>query len=444
MKKKLITEISRNRQLMGLLTEQPMPRLGDDVSKLLLKRFAKVSDRAILDDIEQLSRITSRQIRVTDNEYVQLVSRLIRSSNEMADIIVPKIINGLSPAEKNFIANFKGGIRNFRTRGGSYDQVLRNINTNLNARVNGVPVFNTQFPEVMNYLKRDLERYAYEVYHPTMTSLERRFDDYLNQWKSGWRAGKDSKSGGLLFGKQIMKGLGYAVTFGKSPKWFPRVYKNLNDEERKILLNWSISGMPDWGLIKKTWKDMGGVAASGVAFKQLWQKFKWVAGVVTILRFLRTFIEDNLTPEKEYEGWNDKTGWGRFLILCHRFYRAIDWPSFGVTSPAAWFAHLIITILFSGGSGGQKDLESEVKEYIIGSDESDIPKSLQDWYKSFTPGWFRKNRVKSNIDTTIQNSENTLDTLLSGQNVDTTPIVLPDTVQSVPVNVDSDTISSDW
>jgi len=442
MEKKLINEISRNQQLMGLLNEQVMPRLGREVGEFLTKKFANISDRAVLEDIEKLSKILSRKLPANDNEYIALVSRLIKSNKEIGDYLVSTIIKNLPIEQSNFIGRFKQGIKNFKNQGGTYEQALRNINTNLNARVNGVPVFNSPFPEVIQYLKNNLERYAYEIYHPGLTSLERKFDEYVKQFRQGWRAGEESKSGGMLFGKQAAKGLGYVVSFGKAPKWLPKAYRNLSDEERKVLANWSISGMPDWGIIKKTWKDMGGVPASAVALRQLWGKFKWVASVLTVLRFFRTFIEDNLTPEKEYSGWNDKTLWGRFLILCHRFYRAIDWPSFGVTSPAAWFAHLIVTILFSGGSGGKKDLENEVKDYIIGSDEENIPKSLADWYDDFTPGWFKKEKIKSNIDSTIQKAENLHDTLLNGQNVDTTQFVPVDTV--APVNIDSNEVSLDW
>jgi len=430
---KLITEISRNRQLMGLLNEQIIPRLGSEVGEFLTKKFANITDKAILDDIEQLSRITSRKVRASDNDYVDLVSRLIKSKKEISDYLVPKIIKNLSVGEANYIAKFKKGIRDFKKSGATYEQTLRSINSNLKAKVNGVPVFNTPFPEVISYLKKDLERYAYEIYNPGLTTLEKNAGDYMSQFKQGWNAGKESKSGGFLFGRQVAKGLGYVMTLGKAPKWFPRIYKNLNAEERGLLTRWMITGLPDWKIIQKTWKDMGGVASSAVVLRQLISKFLYVATFVTIARFFRTFIQDNLSPEKEYKNWDDETTWDQILINCHRFYRSIDWPSFGVTSPAIWFVKFLGTIFLGGASGG--GIGDDIYEYIIGSDENEIPKSLKDWKKQLTPGWLTKDKIISRTDSVIQDAENTLDTLLKGQNVDTSKFAPADTM--VPVKIDT-------
>jgi len=170
MEKKIIKEILRNRELMGLLVEGPiLPTITKEVVDFLTKKFGNIAQK----DIGLLSNIVSRKTTSSETDLVNILSRLIKSNKEIENYLVPKIVQNLDTGSKNFISSFKEKIKNFINEKGTYEQALKNIETNLNSMSNGKPVFDTPFPEVKEYLKKDLERYAYEVYQQSLSKVNK-------------------------------------------------------------------------------------------------------------------------------------------------------------------------------------------------------------------------------------------------------------------------------
>jgi hypothetical protein len=266
---------------------------------------------------------------------------------------------------------------------------------------------------------RQSKRFAYESYNPTWSSAETILKHQADFFGQGFYKGRYAKSGGALAMKQLGKGVLWGASFGKSPNWLPRLYRNLKPEDRKILGNWMLWGVPDVPILQKTWKELGGAAAGGMLLRQLISKFFFVSLFVTAARMVKDFIQDNMTPEKEYSGWGD-SDFNKMCVWAHRFSRAVDWASFGVISPAAWVANLLLVTIAGGTEGGGEILKKRVHDYLLGENEENVPKLPPE-----TILWFKTNtkKIKQNTENAIKKGEQLKDTLLSGQDVNIKELV---------------------
>lgn len=164
MEKKLINEVERVRELMGvkLLMEQgPFASLLDDVLEFATKfaRNQNVLKSEFSDALEQLKRVSSGAANASDDELVKLYSKLANAYPEVAEEIAPKIISNLDAALKGQIDNIKSEIQLFQSAGATEEEVLRYIDglfTNGN--------ISSPIREVTTLLKRDLDDFAKGIY----------------------------------------------------------------------------------------------------------------------------------------------------------------------------------------------------------------------------------------------------------------------------------------
>jgi hypothetical protein len=371
MEKKLINEISRNRQLMGLLNEQVVPKLTREVGEFLTKKFANISDRAILDDIELLSKITSRKVQASDADYINLISRLIKSDKKISDYLVPKIINNLPTGQLNYIAGFKSKIRNAIKNGATYDAVLKGIDVNLTARVNNVPVFNTPFPEVMTYLKNDLEKYAYEIYYPTIARSKKSATEIKKDFSAGFKMGKESKSATLPSLTYMLN----TLTRSKITKLIDKLFNTkfaakLQPDELKAVKDFLWYGVADGPMLKKAYDTLGYAGWAGNLSMQLLKKVWFLMKIKWAINFFIPLLKDLISKGEEIT--NEELS--EFSKVVYRMCKAIELPSFGWVSPAYWFAGLIGTTLLGASGGSRSKAYNRFLTYLKGDDENAVGK----------------------------------------------------------------------
>lgn len=432
MEKKLIIEINRSKELMGLIIESSnVFGLTDDVVTRMLSRFGK-SNAIIRNELEQLQRIASGKLVKTPNEVADLLSSLMSKSKKIEQFLVPKLVDN-STLVQNEISNITNAMQNFKKDpNATYQKTLDNIKQIVPVRISVPQQIKRQ---IENEVIKRLNRNAYELWYPAWAKAEKVFDMTGGDFVKGFQKGINSKSGGFIFLKQVGKGAGYVLTAGKLPKWWPRAYRNLNSGDRKILWNWMISGVPDVPYLRKIWKEMGGVAATGVLLRQLTSKFFLLTIFLSIGRFAMTFIQDVWSTEKEYKDWPDDTLMQQLFILFHRMYRAIDWASWKVTSPVVWIVNLACQAILGSSAGGREDFIRIIKDYITGGDETKIP-NLDEWKKKFPSDWFDKDKVISRIDTMIKKGEDKQDSLLKGKDIDITDLVPQDSINAVKIDTE--------
>ena len=424
MRSSLILEITRTKELMGIISEQGgIISISDDIVKGL-KSLIKSPTRELSQDLDLLSQIVSRGgRRVSQNDLVVLLTRIIRNDKKIADYLIPKIIQNLDVSSQNFIQNFKTSISNFKSQGGKYKDAIRGINANLNARntATGAPVFNTPIPEIKEYLKKDFERYAWELYNPIKAKVKSQATKIGKNTGKGFKEGWNSKSGGFLTLRSVLK----AVSPEKAEKLFPNYFKKLTPEERQVMWKWVKWGVPDIPSLKNSWNKLGIGGWVGNISAQILHKTLWLMLLLTGFQLIRDYIQDYLNKGEEYAGWNE------FAAFAHRIVRAFDVPHLGVTSPMIWLIGLVFQPIWAGMTGSDKSFNQRFKDYLIGEDESNIPKPperLREWLNS----------LSNNTDTLIDKTKNRIDTLTNGTNVKTDDI-LPDSITIPNMN---DSLSS--
>jgi uncharacterized membrane protein (Fun14 family) len=435
MKNNLILEIARTKELMGVISEQGgIISISDDIVKGL-KSLIKRPTPELSQDLDLLSQIMSKgSRRINQNDLVVLLKRIIRTDKKIANYLIPKIIQNLDVSSQNFIQNFKGSISNFKSQGGKYEDAIRGINANLNARntATGVPVFNTPIPEIKEYLKKDFERYTWELYNPIKAKVKSQATKIVGNTGKGFKEGWNSKSGGFLTLRSVLK----AVSPEKVEKLFPNYFKKLTPEERQIMWKWVKWGVPDVPSLKNSWSKLGIGGWVGNISAQILHKTLWLMLLLTGFQLIRDYIQDYLKEGEEYAGWNG------FAALAHRIVRAFDVPHLGVTSPMIWLIGLIFQPVWAGMTGSDKSFNEQFKDYLIGEDENNIPKPpkrLKEWLGS----------ISKNTDTLIDKTKSRIDTLSAGTNVNTEDILpdsvtIPRPIQDTTVTPKDSTASKEW
>jgi uncharacterized protein YqeY len=145
MTKLLLTEILRQQQLMGktLIVEQ-FVQLADDIITFLGKMSGKLSDETI-----QLTKKLGTA--VSDQEVVEILSKLVKSNDEVARYIIPKIMSTLTDAELKAIADVKYYLRKQITDGKITPAAANKMAQNWADKKVVSP-----FDEVKNIIKKDL------------------------------------------------------------------------------------------------------------------------------------------------------------------------------------------------------------------------------------------------------------------------------------------------
>jgi len=120
MKKNLITEINRYRELMGLdlISEQWPPKtLTDDVAAWLGKFLGRVRNVSAVfeENANKIRNFTKdpNKYPMTEDEIASAWAKMIDESAEFGDYIIPKILNSLDTDTKLAFQEFKQNIRDY-------------------------------------------------------------------------------------------------------------------------------------------------------------------------------------------------------------------------------------------------------------------------------------------------------------------------------------------
>lgn len=162
MGKKLIVEIERYRELMGLrlLSEQPASIL-DDVVKFAknFKSELNVVKSEFDSAFKALEKHKNGVVRLSDDELVTNYSKLANSYPEVADELAPLIISNLDDTLKNQIRQLKIDIQDFKSAGATEDEVKRYIDD-----LFGNGTINSPIDQVETLLKNDLDDFKSGVF----------------------------------------------------------------------------------------------------------------------------------------------------------------------------------------------------------------------------------------------------------------------------------------
>lgn len=162
MGKKLIVEIQRYRELMGLrlLSEQPATIL-DDIVKFAknFKSELNVVKSEFDIALKALEKHKNGVVRLSDDELVRNYSKLANSYPEVADEIAPKIIQNLDDTLKNKITQLKLDIQDFKDAGATEAEVKNYIDDLFK---NGT--INSPIDQVETLLKKDLDDFKSVVF----------------------------------------------------------------------------------------------------------------------------------------------------------------------------------------------------------------------------------------------------------------------------------------
>lgn len=162
MEKKLVVEIERYRELMGLrlLSEQPASIL-DDVVKFAknFKSELNVVKSEFDSAFKALEKHKNGVVRLSDDELVTNYSKLANSYPEVADELAPLIISNLDDTLKNQIRQLKIDIQDFKSAGATEAEVKRYID---DLFANGT--INSPIDQVETLLKNDLDDFKSGVF----------------------------------------------------------------------------------------------------------------------------------------------------------------------------------------------------------------------------------------------------------------------------------------
>lgn len=387
MKKNLTEEIQIIRKNMGLVTESILKlsrKLTQELYEYLAKKYRNKYN-PYKTETDRLRQYLDDPGTVSANEVENIVGTLID-----ADVRAKKIISNIIYTE--WEKNATKTLENFRKRilvakknndiglfGGGVSNFTRTVDE-INRRVDNATIVGYSNPkiinEIKNRLKVDLYKTAYKIYN----SPGERF-------VKGWKAGKFDQSVNpyvafkyaLNKGYQLLRKVASKVTTGKfKVKDWDENFNNIySPEQRKLLNQWFIAGLPDTPQIYNSLREKGLLFATGRATRQLWKKYIIVTIYSWIVAFLDEYSssfrdEKELTDEERKE--IDEQGTLKDLAdVIVTAWRTLDFaPALKYVSPA-FFAGIGLTKLFAVGQYGDiQALENRMKKYLLKSKEGNF------------------------------------------------------------------------
>ena len=156
MKKNIITEILRIHQLMGtsLINEATVggwKSIADDVLTFVARKSGKLSD-----DVTNL--ILKLKNAGDETEITKILSDLVNVSDEMGQIIIPKVLSTISDVERKYIDDAKNWLGNqINNKTIATDSAKKMANNWVDTYVT------TEFKGVKDMLKKELTDYIDNV-----------------------------------------------------------------------------------------------------------------------------------------------------------------------------------------------------------------------------------------------------------------------------------------
>ena len=147
----LIYEIAKMQKLMtGTLILEQFTELIDDVIKYAGKLAGKLPD-----NVEQLIAKLSKV--ATEEETIKILADIAKYSDEMASIIVPRVMSTISDVERKYINDFKLVLKDAIENGMDIERLKGSTDNWVNKNVK------TQFDGVQDIIKKELTDYVDDV-----------------------------------------------------------------------------------------------------------------------------------------------------------------------------------------------------------------------------------------------------------------------------------------
>lgn len=163
MKNGLISEIYRNRQLMGLsiLTEAPPGGLLDDVIKLAKGFIGKggVVSKEFDDIVKALEKHQSGTIKLSDDELIKNYAKMANTYKEIGAELAPRIIQSLDDVTKKQLSAIKNDIQQFKDVGATLEEVTAYVQKLFNNGSISSPI-----DQVEILLKNDLDDFTKNIF----------------------------------------------------------------------------------------------------------------------------------------------------------------------------------------------------------------------------------------------------------------------------------------
>jgi hypothetical protein len=276
MKNKLvITELNRIHELMGKpLIMESWLTLADDALEIILRKLPTQSDK-----IQEL--ITRLGNETSEEEIRGIVTRLINSSDEIAEILIPKVLSTLTYLERRTISDFKEHLANEIKRqrvppqdAASY--VERFLNEKLTANMK----------PIRNYLKKDMEEAANKAI----------FDSKLLSYPQAFFKGFTTTTGGGIFAKKVLL---RNMPIPWKRHLTANIYR-LTDTERKIIKRWFWTGVGDYNQVVQIFRKHGIGPAIANLSGQLFKKWVFWTAAISAYNVLIEMLKDS-TEETIYK-----------------------------------------------------------------------------------------------------------------------------------------------
>lgn len=269
--KLIITEVNRIQELMGKsLIIENWVNIASDALDVIFNKLGKQSG-----NIERL--LNSLGKSTNEAQIRSIITQLVNSSEDIAKILVPKILSSLTPLELKSISDFSeylakniknGRVKSFEVSGYIDDYLENKLTTNM--------------APIKNHFKNKLEISAKEAINEFNTLTP----------GQAFRQGYRSSTGAGLFAKHVARNIPY---LGK--KYLQsRIYR-LTKTELDIVYKWFWFGLGDINQVVSIFKKHGVLPALANLSGQLFKKWWFWTQVITITNALIDIISDISAPE---------------------------------------------------------------------------------------------------------------------------------------------------
>jgi hypothetical protein len=465
MKKNLTEEIQTIRKNMGLVTESTLKisrRLAQDLYEYLSKKYRN-NFNPYKADTERLRQYLDYPDSVSANEVEDIVGRLmdtdVKAKRLIGDIIFNEWEKNASKTLENFrkrilVAKNKDAKEIFRGGSSNYDETVNEIKRRVDAA--NITGYNNPkiIDDIKKRLKTKLEKIAYQIYNLPS-----------DQFAQGFRAGKYDQNVTVYTGFRyalnkgyqfLKKGVSY-LSKGKIKKWDAEFDNIYTPEQKKLINQWFIAGLPDTPSIYNAFKEKGLLFATGRSVRQLWKKYLVITFYAWVIEFFKEYsapsIDEKELTQAEKEEIDKQGTLGDLAVQINNAWRTLDFaPALKYTSPLVFGGYGLVKAFGAGGRGDAEILEKRIKKYLFNAKEENFslkPSELIDdmiWMAKHIP------EVSKSISQELAETRRQLqaqgELARNNQKVDSTDKVVtadtkktPDTTQTVKTPVSTDTMA---
>jgi hypothetical protein len=379
---KLITEIETIKKNMGLISEAFSP-LVDDLLRLVYNVYRRNSSKLSNEEkrhFDELSNAYKKGIKpnLSNQEINYVIKKALESPVTKYEL--EKSIYKLfkeSPTGKKYINILYDKINLGVEKGWAKQDIEYYIGQKLD---NAFHAKNGQelFPgaeSVMNKLKQELYQ---DIYVKTVKG----------KFSKGFRENLSDKvtpKMQLDRIKDIFHKIGSIFRNIKGFKWISEYKDKIPEMDREMINKWFWMGLPDSPRVIQTFRQFGFRYASGVAIRQLIQKYFWLLLWTSLANFVGAIIKPFFIKGeklKEDDIITLKKGtMGEGEIVLKKFLNSVDFLQPAKFVSPFWSLCLAgVDVLFATSYANEKILLKRIIKFLIKDDEREIQLSLGDLY----------------------------------------------------------------